>query len=57
MYDIMIENNIRSLGVDKNEFKEAIGNMVETALIDRCTLTNPKQPTKEDLINIYRIFY
>lgn len=52
-----IEDNIRSLKVDTSEFEYSIANMAESALLDRCTLTNPKQPTKEDLINIYRKCY
>ncbi|WFD12345.1 iron-containing alcohol dehydrogenase [Tepidibacter hydrothermalis] len=54
---LKIEDNIRSLRVDKNEFEAAIENMAQAALLDRCTLTNPKQPTKEDLMNIYRKCY
>ncbi len=49
-----VEENIRALGVDQTEFENAIEQMVETALLDRCTPTNPRHPSKEDLIKIYK---
>ena len=52
-----IEDNIRALNVDKVEFENALERMAETALKDRCTPSNPKQPSKEDIIQIYRKLY
>lgn len=52
-----VEDNIRALGVDPTEFESALDRMAETALVDRCTPTNPKQPSKEELIGIYRKCY
>lgn len=52
-----IEENIRALEIDENEFKNALENMAEAAMLDRCTPTNPKQPSKEELINIYEKCY
>ncbi|MGH4120538.1 1-propanol dehydrogenase PduQ [Clostridium sp.] len=52
-----IEVNIRMLGVDQNEFEIALDHMSETAMLDRCTPTNPKQPSKEELIGIYQKCY
>lgn len=52
-----IEDSIRALGVDQAEFENALENMAEAALADRCTPTNPRQPSKEDLIQIYRKSY
>lgn len=52
-----IEDNIRALKVDQADFENALEQMAETAILDRCTATNPKQPSKEDLIQIYQKCY
>jgi alcohol dehydrogenase class IV len=52
-----VEDNIRSLGIDEIEFENNLENMAQTALLDRCTPTNPRQPSKEELIGIYRNCY
>lgn len=52
--DLGIPNGIRELGIDKSKFENELGNMVELALRDRCTPTNPRQPSREDLIGIYQ---
>ena len=52
-----IEDNIRALGIDHAEFDKALGTMADAALADRCTPTNPRQPSKEDLIRIYQKCY
>ena len=49
-----IPNGIGQLGIDKNKFENKLANMVELALNDRCTSTNPRQPTREDLMAIYQ---
>lgn len=43
--------------VDPELFEQAVEGMAEEALRDRCTPTNPIQPTKEDLIRLYRESY
>lgn len=43
--------------VDPELFDSSLENMAETALKDRCTATNPRVPTKEGLIEIYRKSY
>ena len=43
--------------VDPELFEKAVEGMAEEALRDRCTPTNPIQPTKEDLIRLYRESY
>lgn len=48
-----IEANIKILGIDQNEFAKVTAQMADTALLDRCTPTNPRQPSKEDMIQIY----
>jgi alcohol dehydrogenase class IV len=40
--------------VDPTEFERAVEHMAQEALRDRCTPTNPVQPTKDDLIRLYR---
>lgn len=52
-----VEPNIRALGVDQKEFETALDNMSQAALLDRCTPTNPRQPSKEELIGIYQKCY
>ena len=52
-----VEGNIRALGVDQNEFERALEHMAETAMLDRCTPTNPRQPSNEELIRIYQKCY
>lgn len=54
---IGIENGIRELGVDQDAFGEALSRMAQTAMADRCTPTNPRQPTAEELVHIYRKSY
>lgn len=51
--DLGIEHQIRNLGIDKSQFEELAEQMAETALRDRCTPTNPRKPTKEEMIQIY----
>jgi alcohol dehydrogenase class IV len=49
-----IEDNIRALGIVVSEFEGSLEHMAEAALQDRCTPANPRTPSKEDLIRIYR---
>ncbi len=52
-----IESGIRGLVPDSGEFEKALGLMADSAMLDRCTPSNPKQPTREELIEIYRRSY
>ncbi|MCX7883507.1 MAG: iron-containing alcohol dehydrogenase [Caloramator sp.] len=52
-----IEENIRALNIEQKEFEDALQHLAEAAMIDRCTPTNPKNPSKEDLVNIYKRCY
>ena len=49
-----IPSRIRELGIDKSKFENEVAKMVDLALHDRCTPTNPRQPSREDLISIYQ---
>lgn len=40
--------------VDVEEYKQSIESMAKTALLDKCTLTNPRKPSMRDLEKIYR---
>jgi alcohol dehydrogenase len=48
--DVGIPSGLRELGVKEEDFKI----MAENAQKDACSLTNPRRPTLEDVINIYR---
>lgn len=52
-----VEDNLRALGIDQKEFENALSNMADAAMNDRCTPSNPRQPSKEELIAIYRKCY
>ncbi len=52
-----VEDNIQALEVDRNEFESGILHMAQTAMNDRCTPTNPRQPSIEELISIYHKCY
>lgn len=52
-----IEDNLHSLGIEQALFENSLGQMAETALHDRCTPTNPRQPLKEELVQIYKKCY
>lgn len=52
-----VEDNIRALGIDRKEFENALEQMAQAAMNDLCTPTNPRQPVKEELIEIYRKCY
>jgi len=49
-----IPGGIHEVGIDKSQFENELANMAELALHDRCTPTNPRQPSREDLIGIYQ---
>lgn len=55
--DLNINKNLNSLGVKKDKFESNIANMADSALSDRCTPTNPRKPSREDLIDIYQNIY
>lgn len=55
--DLGVEDNIRALGIKEDEFENAVDAMAETAMQDRCTATNPRKPSKEELICIYKKCY
>ncbi len=53
--EIGIPQGINATGrVDPELFEKAVEDMAEEAMNDRCTPTNPVEPTKKDLIRLYR---
>lgn len=52
-----IDSRASALGIDELEFEESLEDMAEVAMNDRCTPTNPIQPTREDLVEILRNCY
>lgn len=44
--------NLKECGVDTHKVAESLENIAESALADTCTPTNPRIPTKEDIMRI-----
>ena len=40
--------------ITREEYESHIDAMADAALDDSCTETNPRQPMKQDVINIYK---
>lgn len=54
LQEMNIPQSISKAGVcTEREYFDAIPDMAEAALADACTPTNPRVPTKEDIIDIY----
>lgn len=49
-----VPHTIQKAGVDAGRFEEMLEPMAEAAMADRCTPTSPKQPTKAEIISLYR---
>ncbi len=52
-----IPKSVSELGISREEFKEALDSMAEDALRDRCTVTNPRECTVEEIKQIYTHCY
>lgn len=52
-----LPSNLKAAGVSEREFAEALPGMVEAALADRCTETNPQPCTAEDVATVFRKAY
>lgn len=54
-HDMNIPSKISDIpGISVDEYMGKVEAMAEAALIDGCTATNPRVPTKEDVMRIYR---
>lgn len=54
MKQMDIPSYVTDLGVDPAEFNAAIPVMAEKAMADKCTITNPRKPTQQELEELYR---
>jgi 1-propanol dehydrogenase len=48
---------ISQCGVDKDTYFSKIDSIADSALADACTVTNPRVPTKEDILQILKNLY
>lgn len=49
--------NLKEAKVDKNELFNKLESIIDTALKDNCTSTNPRMPSKEDISNLIKEVY
>ena len=49
--------SVSQCGIDKTEYFNAIDSMAEKAIADACTATNPRVPTKDEIIQIFEHLY
>ena len=57
-HELDIEERLADLGsIEAGSFEEYVGEMAEAAIHDRCTPTNPRPVSKQDLVNLYRDAY
>ena len=52
-----IPSSIQAAGVDKAEFEAEAEAMAEAALADRCTATNPRPCSKEEILQVFHQAY
>nr|WP_088187846.1 iron-containing alcohol dehydrogenase [Desulfosporosinus sp. FKA] len=52
-----IPASLKELGMDESSFLENVETYAKAALEDPCTGTNPRQPSVEDLIQVYKAAY
>ncbi|KLU65912.1 aldehyde-alcohol dehydrogenase [Desulfosporosinus acididurans] len=52
-----IPASLKELGMDESSFLENVETFAKAALEDPCTGTNPRQPSVEDLIQVYKAAY
>ncbi|MGN0294157.1 MAG: 1-propanol dehydrogenase PduQ [Lachnospiraceae bacterium] len=57
MRRIGIPLSFSELNIDKEEYMNAIERMTESALKDRCTVTNPRRPEAEHIRQLFRRAY
>ena len=55
--DLDIQSSIKAAEIKEDEFMAAAETMAQQAMADRCTPSNPRTPTKEDIIAIYKAAY
>lgn len=50
---LSIEDSLKAYGIDENEFKEKVDYMAHNAVLDACTVSNPRKTDEEQMKNIY----
>ena len=54
---LSIPSSIQKAGVSKADFEAELDAMAEAALADRCTATNPRACTKEEILRVFQKAY
>ncbi|SHF52138.1 Alcohol dehydrogenase, class IV [Desulforamulus putei DSM 12395] len=49
--------NLNEAGVEESAFLDKVNDLAETALADKCTVTNPRTPCKEEIVQLYQFAY
>lgn len=49
--------NLNEAGVEESAFLDKVNDLAETALADKCTVTNPRTPCKEEIVQLYQLAY
>lgn len=57
MEKLDMPSTIQAAGVGQGSFEGRLEDMADDALVDRCTQTNPRPCTREEIIQIYRRAY
>lgn len=52
-----VPHNISELGIEEEDLLKASRSFVKNVLQDRCTPTSPRQPSEEDILELYRAAY
>lgn len=52
-----IPMSLKEVKVDRNQLYDNIGDMADAALNDKCTITSPRLPTKEEMIKLFEEVY
>lgn len=56
--EMQIPKSISEIGtISVNDYMGKVDNMADAALADACTATNPRVPTKEEVMSIYRTMW
>lgn len=51
-----IDSSLKALMIESEELQQAIPEMAKQTLVDNCTITNPREPTQEDIESIFLAF-
>lgn len=57
MEKLKMPATIQAAGVGRDEFEAALDAMTASALADRCTATNPRECTAEEIKTVFRKAY